>query len=479
MHNSSIISLLKSFTPKEIMEFKDFLSSPYFNKKKSLIRLYEIIRDHYPDFIGESVSKRNIYTKLFPGKAYNDNNLRVHIHSLKELATAFVAYRTFEDNKAEFDFRKLVGLIDKNQYGGLDKSISKQHEYLNSTGLLSEELNYCKFRLENESIFFLSKSHFGIFEKVLDKIDFVKAHGYLSSYYYIKSTRLFINMLNLQLIYNKKFNTESFERMIATIDKNIFVVSPVLEIYYSIVKLFDPEASEEYYFRSKEILRRISPGLHFDDINEIYINLTNYCNRKILSGDVKFKREKFELYKEEIELKSHHVKGYLNSVFYKNLVILALDLKEFAWIKKFMNEYKDKLPESSRNNTYFYCMALYEFNMKQFEKSLEFLSKIKFNEIYLKYDSKVLQLMIYYELKAWESLVSSMEAYRQFLSNNKLLTETRRSPYVNFHKFLVKLVSFDKKADKTEIETQLRRIGGNILVSNKPWLIQKMNHLLK
>ena len=475
MHTNSLIKLLRTFTPKEISDFNDFLISPYFNKKNSVIKLYEEIRKSYPEFTGDRILKKNIHGSLFPGKSYNDTNLRVVVHNLNDLAKKFLAYRSFESSQTEFDFKQFTGLMGKQQFSYLEKILTKLKADLEKESFNADEYNFHKFRLEYENIFFLHESHLGVFERFLHKADFEKAFYYLSSYYYIKSMRLYINVLNLQLIYNKKFNTAQFEKMISLIDKDLISENPVIEIFYLIIKLFDDGAEEINYYRIKELLQETRSQMNISDIREIYINLTNFCNRKISSGIKKFKKEKFELYKEENEIKLYLVNGYMPPIYYKNLVILALSLDEYNWVKDFISKYKNELPEDSRVNIYNYCMALYEFDMREFDKALELLSKIKFDELYLKYDSKILQLMIYYETGSEESLLSSLEAYRHFLSNNKLLPENKKEIYTNFHKFFSKLFTLKNKKDKTELERLKRSITDDIKIFNKEWIIRKID----
>jgi hypothetical protein len=120
-------------------------------------------------------------------------------------------------------------------------------------------------------------------------------------------------------------------------------------------------------------------------------------------------------------------------------------------------------------------MALYELEMKNFEEALVLLSRIKFDELYLKYDSKVLQLMIYYEMDAQESLISSMEAFRQFLSNNKLLPDNKKELYSNFYNTFNKFLNCKKKNDDAGIEILRINLNGPLPLSNKPWVVSKIN----
>lgn len=478
MHNNSLIKLLRTFTPKEITDFKFFLASPYFNKKNSVIKFYEILRKSYPDFSSEYISKKNIHESMFPGKRFNDTNLRVLVHNLYDLAKKFIAYRSFESVKFEFDFREFTGMMGKQQFSYLEKFLLRLNNEIEKENLMAEEYNFNKYRLEFENILFLFESHTGVFERFLDRADFDKVFYYLSSFYYLKSMRLYINILNLQLIYNKKFNTGHFEKMVSVIDKDLINENPVIEIYYIIIKLFESGSDEKNYYRIKELISKVRNRIHLSDLGEIYINLTNFCNRKINSGIMKFKKEKFELYKEENAIKLYLVNGFMPPVYYKNLVILALSLDEYDWVKDFISSYKSELPEDSRLNIYNYCMALYEFDMKEFDIALDLLSKIKYDELYLKYDSKILQLMIYYETGSEESLLSSLEAYRHFLNNNKLLPENKKEMYSNFHKFLSRLITLKNKKDKSELGRLKESIHEDMKIFNKEWIIRKLDALI-
>ncbi|MBK8553142.1 MAG: hypothetical protein IPL53_19615 [Ignavibacteria bacterium] len=122
---------------------------------------------------------------------------------------------------------------------------------------------------------------------------------------------------------------------------------------------------------------------------------------------------------------------------------------------------------------------MYEFEVNNFNDSLELLSKISLDELYMKFDVKVLQIMIYYETNSIEALISSMEAFRHFLVNNKLLPENKKETYTNFHKYLNKLILLNNKKDLNELERMRSVISGDIKIVNKEWIIKKMNVLLK
>lgn len=193
---------------------------------------------------------------------------------------------------------------------------------------------------------------------------------------------------------------------------------------------------------------------------------------------MKFLKEKFELCKEEIKSGTYLLNGAMSPVYYNQVVITGLKLNQIKWVENFIREYKNELEQSFRENTYNYCLSLLSFNKKRFEDSLEYLSKISFMELYQKTEVKTMQMMIYYETGAEEPLRFALEAFRHYISNSKLIPEQRKPANINFYKSLNKILSIKRKNEKFEIEKLKSKIMLLEKVTNKEWLIEKINELL-
>lgn len=96
MRKTNLINILSNFTPNEMKEMGDFLTSPYFNKNKKVIELFSLLKDLYPDFNTPKSDKEIVYKKLYPGKEYNDGIMRLMIHSLNILCEDFISISKFQ-----------------------------------------------------------------------------------------------------------------------------------------------------------------------------------------------------------------------------------------------------------------------------------------------------------------------------------------------------------------------------------------------
>ena len=64
MINHDLIKLLKTFSGEEVKDFRNFLKSPFFNKSSKLLKLYNEIIKHHPDFGNKNFTKENLHKRV-------------------------------------------------------------------------------------------------------------------------------------------------------------------------------------------------------------------------------------------------------------------------------------------------------------------------------------------------------------------------------------------------------------------------------
>jgi len=235
---------------------------------------------------------------------------------------------------------------------------------------------------------------------------------------------------------------------------------------------------EENFYKAKKLLFEKEETFLDEDYVEFYINLENYCKRKAKIGMLHYQEELFEIFQSQIEKKAYKFRDMMPDLFYKSVVDIGLRLKKYDYVKKFISHYKHELPEQYRENTYLHCLGVYEFAVDNFEKSLELISKVKFDEIYQKLDIKCLLNALYFELNLDSTLESSMDTFRHFLKNDKLVPPNRKEQFSIFNKNLAKLVKLRKKPEQEELELFHDNIlSGNYY--NKEWLLSKASQLIE
>lgn len=477
MNKSILVEQLTKFSPKEIKEFGDFVNSPFFNKNESVIRLFEYLRKLYPDFESEKLNKEYVYEKLFPKTEYNDGFMRTIMFNLSNLAEDFLAYRGFKSKQFaqkryllhELNERDLNRQIEKNM-----KEIVRQFE---ADQVLDSDHFYNKFILDYEYFYYLTRLHQDKTEKIVKIVDIENLFNHLTYFYLLHTLKFYIYYLNTKNIFQIEFKTELIEHIIDNLKPQFYTNNPSINIYYHVLQLHLNEDQTSNYFKVKELADKHEQQLTYDDMVEIYINLENYCKRMIRKGNSYFIAELFNIYETEIEKEFYWIQGKMSIKFYRSAVDTALKLKKFDWTKEFIEKHKKDLAEENRENSYFYSLALYEFAIKNYEKTLELLSRVKYSDIYHKTEMKCFLGAVYYELNHEDTLMAHLDTFRHFLSNDKLIPESRKAIYSNFLKYIKQLSNVRNKENTGDLHLLKRKVNEESKLHNKEWILTKIEQL--
>src|ERR1051325_2288829 len=92
--SSKISEITSSLRPSEIKRLGEFLSSPFYNKNKTILKVYELIlNDKDCVFAKDS---EEIFSLIFPGEKYNYQKFRTLISEFTGLLEKFIAVTEFE-----------------------------------------------------------------------------------------------------------------------------------------------------------------------------------------------------------------------------------------------------------------------------------------------------------------------------------------------------------------------------------------------
>ena len=121
MLKSKVLEIFRNLSPDEMKGLKDFIRSPYHNKNKNVMSLFDIIKKHSPSFNDHNFTKELVFKKIFPGKEYNDIVMRILLSDLNRITEDFLVQQRLE--KSAYDYKKF--LLSELMERKLDKSFIK------------------------------------------------------------------------------------------------------------------------------------------------------------------------------------------------------------------------------------------------------------------------------------------------------------------------------------------------------------------
>ena len=342
----------------------------------------------------------------------------------------------------------------------------------------NRDIVYYGDKLEAEKLYYyyLTRAHY---DKLLD---FIK-QGILNNItedltnsYLINAFNYYDIILNVQKAYQIDLNAKHFDIVFMNMKSDSYQDVPLLNLYYNVFMMsLNDEAS--YFYKVVKIVDNNDGCIGRDHLTAACVSLKNYCRRMIWKGKNEFVRELFEVQKIELKRKLYSQNKEISARVYRSIVQTGLKLKEFVWTKEFIEKYKCELPPDWQDNTYYYSLSLYEFVLKNFEKSLDLLSKVRYEDGDHKIVLRCLVTSLYYELNMEDSLLAQIDSFHHFLTNDKLITPERKERFTNFVKYTTSLNGLKNKHNKHQLKSLKQRILDDLTVYNKEWLIEKAAEL--
>lgn len=483
LSDSVFIKVLRSFSPSEIKEFEKFIASPFFNSQSTLLKMYREIINYYPEFTDKNFTHELIFGKVNPGKKYNDVIFRKYISNLLRLAEKFLVVTDNLKNNERFSTSLLDQYERRNLYGSFQKLMkSAENGSLEQNEISNESFFYMHYREELKSSLNIRTNNLSLY-----KSNLIRSHICLLLHLLLTST-VYSNMM----IVNSKLFKDSEEIRIFEEFFEIFDIIKYLENseYINNTEHMFIQLCKNEIFLMKNPYSKI----HLDSMKENLLKLSVHLNKNLLyiffshlnifyllnmtSSSHDYSRELFENYKYMLGkgLYVHEERGFINFSEYRIILIIALKLKEIKWAENFISEFKNHHYPEMSGDIFNYSMASLKFETGKIAEAQKHLSRIKSNDLIMKIDLDLIQLLIFYEEDYIDSAISLSDSFRHFLKTDKILSKDMiriHKDFIQYYKILLK--HKHSGIDEFYYKKYKKEISENISIRRKRWLLEKLD----
>ena len=475
MLNSTLIEILRLFNKEEIKSLQDFLESPYHNKKTSAVKLFGLIKKHYPELISNKLQRENLWGSLFPDKTYNYGVMKNLIYDLTKLTEDFISLSADRNDVMRKEFNIIKFLNDKKKIKLAEKYLSRADGEINDLATGDADYFVNKFRIEKIRLSI-------IYSKTADKhklipgAEFEQSSKYLIESFLISILENYVLINSLNKIHKSEFNMPLLEEVLAFINRNrSFLDNFYIKTYYYIL-LLDREQDEKYYFILKNILTEIDENISPSFKYALWENISNYITFRYHAGETHMIKEQFELNKLSLSKRIYNAEDE-EKFFVNNFMTFfnaALHLNEHSWAEEFVNQYIGRLDEKTQEDIRNYCCGSISIKNKDFLKANEYFSRVKkLHDPHIKAGLKLSMLIVYYELGWYDSAESMIDSFKHLLDNEKNIQEVIKEKLRKFIKGYLILTDLKYGKDenaKLKLKLYLEQNTG---IGSVNWLIRK------
>ncbi|MCP4443269.1 MAG: hypothetical protein GY810_30565 [Aureispira sp.] len=467
MYNSKLIQSILVLDSQEREAFKKWAQSPAINQHTDVEKLLLNLLSKRK-LTKRTTQKEKIFKHLYPSKNYDDLKLR---HLMNMAIHIFEKFVYFSSQKKDI-FTEKKALISFYQARKLDKYaqqyIHKATKVLELATTQNHKYYTQQYHLE-QAIFerqgTSTRSQHNNLQAVFD-------NHYIA--FVLDTLRHACTAITHQNLYKLDYDIPLLKPILQDIEQGKHEKIPAIQLYYySYMTLKKPE-QESYFEQLKKLLTSHAKTLPPKEIKSIYIITINYCVRRLNTGLEKYVRAVFELYQYGLEHQILVENGMLGKFTYKNIITAAIRLKEYKWVETFMQQYTSFLELPFQLNYSSYAKAKLFFAQGNFDATLQLLTQIEFDDLFLNMDAKLMLLKIYYERQYFDSLDALITSFRRFLQRKETLAYLKPiyENIINLTEKLIKLTP--DKASKLALQEEIENTNP---LTERPWLLTQLHKL--
>lgn len=477
MNNTKLVQLLVSLTTRERTRFSHYVHSPFFNRHKQLIALYDWLKDFAPDFSNIKCNRQEAWQAMYPKREYNELRLNNFTSNLYQLLLQFLSYLEYEKHPylahtllfEALHQRAAHKQLQTNAYRLeqlLDKQPTKSYAYYLAQSQLNQQLD--RIALQSQE-----RKYTNHLQKESDHLDL---------FYWINKLRLACEMASRRVVIQAGYDPQFIDFIKQEYPRLQDAI--VLQMYYKALEMLENRNIDVHFFQFKRLLEDHPHLLPREELSTLYHYALNFCISKINSGAVTFYRQIFQLYELMLQQQLLFDRGYISQFAFKNIVTTSIRLGEYQWAEKFIEEYQQFLPERSKDNAVAYNAAALWYARGDYAQALFYLQEVEFTDSSYHLGVKIIQLKCYYELGESDAYYALLEAFKKYIRRNKSLSDYRIKANSNFlllarrlyqlkeQKALLSDSNFRKKQQKMH-----QRLEKAHPLANKEWLIKALADL--
>jgi hypothetical protein len=264
------------------------------------------------------------------------------------------------------------------------------------------------------------------------------------------------------------------DEIIKHVEDNRYEEVPQIRMYYLMYQLYTIDNGIDIYMQLKSEIFRNIESFPIGEAHDIINAALNFCISQINRGNESFRSEIFELYNYSLKKELIYINNEITPSTFRNIVVIALRLKEFNWAERFIEEYSKKLNLKYRDNIVRLNLSQIKFYKNRYHEVLDLLRSVDYEDITMNLQAKSILLATYYELDEYDPLSSFLNSFKVYLSRkNKLIPKSRLVNYNNLIRFTKKLIS-TPFTDKEALLKLKKQIEEEPSIASKAWLLEKL-----
>lgn len=478
-----MLDLYSRLTSKEVKDFGNYLKSPFFNKNKDLIKIYDYlgkIRLNYITDIG-------FEEKLLQDLKFNNEKKRL-IREFRVLIEQFLIYKQFEADENTRMMYELKALHEKNELKYYKRKLNEFIKKFDNKHKRDENYYSNRVLIEGDYYYLTINDHLFDYPEILDR----KRDNIIYNFYFML-LHCYNDMLFHQRYAGKNFGLKFpyLNEIISDIRSNLSQIKSehpnIYVIYLTILISQKIDLGENTGELEKEYVSYLEKNIQKFDNSQLYhyyLYLLNYYWDLVHIGKLEYREKIFQIYKYAEINNFIFLNNKVDAENLSTIVSAATTTNNIEWAEYFIQKYKSLADLETSKDFLNLIYARIHYLKKDYKKSLHHLSQVgsKIPDNFI--NAKIFFCKIYYENKDFNGIEIELENLRKFGERNKKINERFKDAIDNFGKYMKGLLRTnelfflkDKKYDETANYYYSQISEAQYFIPQKQWFLEKFNEM--
>lgn len=468
--NSHLVSILQTFSKKEIRETRKWLHSPIHNQREDVVDLFDYLVSGNHLWEDKFLQKERIFRKIFPKESYNDAKLRQSIHFLLKSIESYLITKQLQEDAIQAKMA-LVSIYRKRKLTkAFQKTINEVQDLQDKALYQNEQFFRNEYLIQQEQYLFLEGQ-----KKRNIPMNLQEVSDALDTTFLADKLRQACLMLSHQKVYKTKYEIGLFNEIMRYIEENDRLNTPAISIYYFVYQAISDVNNVKHFENLKRQIQDYGHLFPPEEIKDIYLMAINYCIGKMNAGFTEFMREAFELYKKGLEKKILIENNSISPWTFINVAVNGLRLREFTWVESFIQNFKQYLPSPKRESIVLFTRSKLYFEKKDYPQAMDLLNKGDFEDLLIYLSAKTMLLKMYYELDEYDALDYQLDSLGIYIKRKQIMGYHKEN-YQNIIRYTKKIARVNPYSKKDVQHLQEEIQSANPL-TEREWLLEQLQNM--
>lgn len=486
MKDHRLIQILKTFNKAELAEFKKFADSPFHNEGRNYTPFIKELKKYYPGFEDWDLIKTRVFKKLYPGKKISDSLVNTTLSRVLKLAEEYLCYKSYRKENVSSKYIYIQELFSRNLFDIAGREMQEYSKLVQLSGGITDELikGRMDYEILNVQMSFKNDKIYESTRSALNQTDYHIRFTLMRLAHFLHNLR--VNNIMFNADYDKTFihsylEALNLEHMCETLQqsKGANELDEIIYIYVVWILGLTRTKQEKYYFKMKDaVFTNLDKFHHHEKYNLIQAleGLAWLMQQEV--NREKFETEFYDLSRRRVETNILSPDNtYMRIILFRSILIVSFYKPDWEFIEKFVSRCIPLLREEHRENMYNFAQAHINYYKGNYEEALSYNNKINFELFAFKYDTRILQMKIYYELSYFEEAYSLIDAHKHFVAANKTVSGYYKEMNTNFITFYSELLKLKQGISKTAPGLLAKKIRQTNNIPSKQFLLDKAAEL--